>query len=86
MYFLLWNIHSINFWRSLNLQLEKLKLQIIAEIKGLSFGETSSFKDYFLKYFVNKVSSNRSSDSELHHRQILPLQRELTNKDNITQC
>ena len=71
---------------NLKVELEKLKLQIIAEIEGLKFGETSLFNDYFLKYFVNKNSSNRSTDSELHHQQILLLQKELTNKDNITQC
>ena len=50
---------------NLIVELEKLKLQIIAEIKYLIFNEINSFKDYFLK-----SSANRSSDSELHRQQI----------------
>ena len=67
-----------NFEGPLNfkVELENLKLQIIAEIKDLIFNEISSFKDCFLK-----SSANRSSDSELHQQQILFLQKELTNKD-----
>ena len=69
-----------NFEGALNIkiELENLKLQIIAEIKDLIFNEISSFKDCFLK-----SSANRSSDSELHQQQILFLQKELTNKDNM---
>ena len=72
-----------NFEGALNfkVELENLKLQIIAEIKDLIFNEISSFKDCFLK-----SSANRSSDSELHQQQILFLQKELTNKDNMIQC
>ena len=53
-----------NFDSALNLkvELENLKLQIIAEIKDHIFNEISSFKDSFLKSFVNKVSANRSND------------------------
>ena len=63
---------------NIKIELENLKLQIIAEIKDLIFNEISSFKDCFLK-----SSANRSSDSELHQQQILFLQKELTNKDNM---
>ena len=72
-----------NFEGALNLkvELENLKLQIIAEIKDLIFNEISSFKDCFLKF-----SANQSSDSELHQQQILFLQKELTDKDNMIQC
>ena len=72
-----------NFEGALNLkvELENLKLQIIAEIKDLIFNEISSFKDCFLKSSVN-----RSSDSELHQQQILFLQKELTNKNDMIQC
>ena len=72
-----------NFEGALNfkVELENLKLQIIAEIKDLIFNEISSFKDCFLK-----SSANRSSDSELYQQQILFLQKELTNKDNMIQC
>ena len=77
-----------NFEGALNIkgELENLKLEIIAKIQDLIFNEISSFKDFFLKYFVNKVSANQSSDSELHQQQILLLQKELTNKDNMIQC
>ena len=66
-----------NFEGALNfkVELENLKLQIIAEIKDLVFNEISSFKDCFLK-----SSANRSSDSELHQQQILFLQKDLTIK------
>ena len=49
-----------NFEGVLNLkvELENLKLQIIAEIKDLVFNEISSFKDSFSKSFVNKASAN----------------------------
>ena len=48
------------------------KWQIIAEIKDLTLNEIkNSFKESFLKFFVNKVSTNRSSDSDLHQLQIL---------------
>ena len=52
-----------NFEGALNfkVELENLKLQIIAEIKDLIFNEISSFKECFLK-----SSANRSSDTELH--------------------
>ena len=72
-----------NFEGALNfkVELENLKLQIIAEIKDLIFNEISSFKDCFLKF-----SANRSSDGELHQQQILFLQIELTKKDNMIQC
>ena len=72
-----------NFEGALNFKvdLENLKLQIIAETKDLIFNETSSIKDCFLK-----SSGNPSSDSELHQQQILLLQKELTNKDNMIQC
>ena len=72
-----------NFEGALNFQveLENLKLQIIAEIKDLIFNEISSFKECFLK-----SSANRSSDTELHQQQILFLEKELTNKDNMIQC
>ena len=72
-----------NFEGPLNLkvELENLKLQIIAESKDLIFDEISSFKDCFLK-----SSANRSRDSELHQQQTLFLQKELTNKDNMMQC
>ena len=72
-----------NFEGALNfkVELENLKLQIIAETKDLIFNETSSIKDCFLK-----SSGNPSSDSELHQQQILLLQKELTNKDNMIQC
>ena len=72
-----------NFEGALNfkVELENLKLQIIAEIKDLIFNEISSFKDCFLK-----SSANRSSDTELHQQQILFLEKELTNKDNMIQC
>ena len=76
-----------NFERALNLkvELENLKSEIIPKIKDLIFNEISSFKDSFLKSFVNKASANQSSDSELHHQQILFLQKEITNKDNMIQ-
>ena len=72
-----------NFEGALNfkVELENLKLQIIAEIKDLIFNEISSFKECFLK-----SSANRSSDTELHQQQILFLEKELTNKDNMIQC
>ena len=72
-----------NFEGALNfkVELENLKLQIIAEIKDLIFNEISSFKDCFLK-----STANRSNNSELHQQQILFLQNELTNKDNMIQC
>ena len=78
-------ITQSNFEGALNLkvELENLKLQIIAEIKDLIFNEISSFKDCFLKPSVNEVSANRSSDSELHQQRILFLQKERTNKDNM---
>ena len=61
-------ITQSNFEGPLNLKVElkHLKLQIIAEIKGFVFNEISSFKDFFLKSSLNKVSANRCSDSELH--------------------
>ena len=69
-----------NFEGALNLKVEpeNLKLQIIAEIKDLTFNKIISFKDCFLK-----SPANRSSDSELHQQQILFLQKELTNKNNM---
>ena len=77
-----------NFEGALNIkvELENLKLENIAKIEDLIFNEISSFKDSFLKSFVNKVLANQSSDSELHQQQILLLQKELTNKDNMIQC
>ena len=45
-----------------------------------------SFKDSFLKSFVNKVSAKRSSDCELQQQQVLFLHKELTNEDNMIQC
>ena len=72
-----------NFEGALNfkVELENLKLQIIAEIKDFIFNEISSFKDCFLK-----STANRSNNSELHQQQIMFLQNELTNKDNMIQC
>ena len=89
--FIKWNIARPNFEGALNLkvELQNLKLQIIAEIKDLIFNEIGSFKDSFLKSFVNVIlllQQNRSSDSELNQQQILFLQKELTNKDNMIQC
>ena len=66
---------------NINVEVENLKLQIIAEIKDLIFNEISLFKDCFLKSLAN-----RPCDSELHHQPILLLKKELTNKDNTTQC
>ena len=55
-----------NFEGALNLkvELQNLKFKVIVEIKDLILNEISSFKDSSLKSSVNKVSANRTSDSE----------------------
>ena len=49
------------------------------------YKEIITFKNSFLKYLVNKASTNRSNISGLCQERILFLKRELKNKDKIMQ-